>query len=479
MLDMDLIRRDPDLVRRALKRRGEEVSISASLVNYLNFRDPDRARQILRLSPEERPIALILELDVRRRKAVHEGDELRARRNDVSKEMGHLVGIQVSLDESGNPLPDGQLTPEERKAEVDYLHFRALREQMQKVGERVKELEGEVKSIGEELNSLLLTLPNIARDDVPDGPDETANVLLRSWGEQRSFDFTPAAHWDLGERLGIIDLQRGAKLSGSRFYVLMGAGARLQRALIGWMLDLHTSEHGYVEVYPPAMVLEEVMRGSGNLPKFRDNLYHDAEEDLWLIPSAEVPLTGLHRDEILDPGALPLSYVAYTPCFRREKAAAGRDTRGIKRVHQFDKVELYKYTEPEHSDEELEKLVGNAEEVIRRLDIPYRVVQLCTGDLGFQSAKSYDLEMWVPGSDEWLEVSSCSNCTDFQGRRSNIRFRRELRGRTEFVHTLNGSGLAIPRVMISILENYQQEDGSVMVPEVLRPYMGTGAISPR
>ncbi|MCZ6788424.1 MAG: serine--tRNA ligase, partial [Chloroflexi bacterium] len=352
------------------------------------------------------------------------------------------------------------------------------KEEMRQVGERIKELENQVKSIGEGLDRLLLTLPNIARDDVPDGPDETANVILRSWGEPRSFDFTPIAHWDLGERLGIIDFQRGAKLSGSRFYVLMGAGARLQRALIGWMLDLHTSEHGFVEVYPPAMVLEEVMRGSGNLPKFRDNLYHDAEEDLWLIPSAEVPLTGLHREEILDPGMLPLSYVAYTPCFRREKTAAGRDTRGIKRVHQFDKVELYKYTEPEHSDEELQRLLGNAEEVIRRLDIPYRVVQLCTGDLGFQSAKSYDLEMWAPGSDEWLEVSSCSNCTDFQARRSNIRFRREPRGRTEFVHTLNGSGLAIPRVMISILENYQQEDGSVMVPEVLRPYMGTGAMSP-
>ena len=417
MLDLDLIRRDPDLVRQALQRRGEETAIEP-----------------------------ILDMDARRRQAVHEGDELRERRNEVSR--------------GGQPSPE-------------------LVQEMRQLGERINDLEDQVKSISEGLNRLLLTLPNIARDDVPDGPDETANIVLRSWGEPRSFDFTPAAHWDLGERLGIIDFQRGAKLSGSRFYLLMGAGARLQRALINWMLDLHTSEHGYVEVYPPAMVLEEVMQGSGNLPKFRDNLYRDAEEDLWLIPSAEVPLTGLHRDEILDPGALPLSYVAYTPCFRREKTAAGRDTRGIKRVHQFDKVELYKYTEPEHSDEELERLLGNAEEVIRRLDIPYRVVQLCTGDLGFQSARSYDLEMWAPGSDEWLEVSSCSNCTDFQARRSNIRFRREPRGRTEFVHTLNGSGLAIPRVMISILENYQQEDGSVTVPEVLRPYMGTGAMSPK
>ena len=437
MLDLELIRRDPDLVRQALKRRGEEIAIEP-----------------------------ILEMDARRRQAVHEGDDLRERRNEVSKHIGQL-------------LDEAKQTANRKQAEELSERTETSKEEMRKVGERIKELESQVKSIGEGLDRLLLTLPNIARDDVPDGPDETANVIIRSWGEPRSFDFTPAAHWDLGERLGIIDLQRGAKLSGSRFYVLMGAGARLQRALIGWMLDLHTSEHGYVEVYPPAMVLEEVMRGSGNLPKFRDNLYHDAEEDLWLIPSAEVPLTGLHRDEILGQGALPLSYVAYTPCFRREKAAAGRDTRGIKRVHQFDKVELYKYTEPEHSDEALERLLGNAEEVIRRLDIPYRVVQLCTGDLGFQSAKSYDLEMWAPGSGEWLEVSSCSNCSDFQARRSNIRFRREPRGRTEFVHTLNGSGLAIPRVMISILENYQQEDGSVMVPEVLRSYMGTGAMSPK
>ncbi|MCZ6892252.1 MAG: serine--tRNA ligase [Chloroflexi bacterium] len=437
MLDLELIRRDPDLVRQALKRRGEEVAIEP-----------------------------ILEMDARRRQAVHEGDDLRERRNEVSKLIGQLLG-------------EAKQTENRKQAEELSERTETSKEEMRQVGERIKELENQVKSIGEGLDRLLLTLPNIARDDVPDGPDETANVILRSWGEPRSFDFTPIAHWDLGERLGIIDFQRGAKLSGSRFYVLMGAGARLQRALIGWMLDLHTSDHGYVEVYPPAMVLEEVMRGSGNLPKFRDNLYHDAEEDLWLIPSAEVPLTGLHREEILDPGMLPLSYVAYTPCFRREKTAAGRDTRGIKRVHQFDKVELYKYTEPEHSDEELQRLLGNAEEVIRRLDIPYRVVQLCTGDLGFQSAKSYDLEMWAPGSGEWLEVSSCSNCSDFQARRSNIRFRREPRGRTEFVHTLNGSGLAIPRVMISILENYQQEDGSVMVPEVLRSYMGTGAMSPK
>ncbi len=294
MLDLDLIRRDPDLIRQALQRRGEEIALEP-----------------------------ILALDARRRQAVHQGDELRARRNEVSKEIGQLVG------EAGRTLDQGQAKESSERAE------RAKKE-MRQVGGRIKVLEDEVKSLDEELNGLLLTLPNIPREEVPDGPDETANVVLRTWGEPRSFDFQPLAHWDLNERLGIIDFQRGVKLSGSRFYLLRDAGARLQRALITWMLDLHTREHGYVEVYPPAIVLQEVMQGSGNLPKFGDNLYHDEEDDLWLIPSAEVPLTGLHRDEILEPGALPISYVAYTPCFRREKAAAGRDTRGIKRVHQFD-----------------------------------------------------------------------------------------------------------------------------------------------
>jgi seryl-tRNA synthetase len=284
------------------------------------------------------------------------------------------------------------------------------------------------------------------------------------------------AHWDLNDDLGIIDFQRGVKLSGSRVYSLQGLGARLQRALISMMLDLHTRERGYTEVYPPAVVRREIMEGSGNLPKFSDNLYHDDEDDLWLIPSAEVPLTGLHRDEIIGPGTLPIYYAAYTPCFRREKAAAGRDTRGIKRVHQFDKVELFKVVEPEQSHEELERLMGDAEEVLRQLGLAYRVVQLCTGDLGFQSAMTYDLEVWAPGCQEWLEVSSCSNCTDFQARRSNIRFRREARSRPEYPHTLNGSGVAIPRAMIAVLETYQQADGSVVVPEVLRPYMGTDII---
>ena len=419
MLDIDLIRRNPDLVREALRNRGDDSSLET-----------------------------ILELDTRHRRHIHEGDELRARRNQASQEIGR-----------------GGESSSERRQELRLL------------GERVKELEEETRKLQQELAELLLVLPNIPRDDVPIGPDETGNAVVRSWGDPAAFDFEPKAHWDLNDSLGIIDFQRGVKLSGSRFYVLRGAGAALQRALITWMLDLHTREHGYTEIYPPVLVRQEVMQGSGNLPKFRDNLYFDQEDDLWLLPSAEVALTGLHRDEILEQGMLPLYYAAYTPCFRREKAAAGRDTRGIKRVHQFDKVELYKFVEPEQSDDELDSLMANAEEVLRRLGLPYRVVQLCTGDLGFQSAKTYDLEAWAPGCQEWLEVSSCSNCTDFQARRSNIRFRREARGRPELVHTINGSGLAIPRVMIAILETYQQPDGTVIVPDVLRSYLGMDVIN--
>ena len=418
MLDLDLIRRDPDLVRQALRSRGEELAVEA-----------------------------ILDLDARRRERIHRADELRGQRNKASHEIGR----------------SGQLPPE-------------MLQEMRGVGQRISALEEEVKGIENELSGLLMTIPNIPRDDVPVGPDESANVVVRSWGEPRAYEFDPRAHWDLNDDLGIIDFQRGVKLSGSRFYSLLGLGARLQRALISLMLDIHTRERGYTEVYPPALVRKEIMEGSGNLPKFSDNLYHDEEDDLWLIPSAEVPLTGLHRDEILEPDTLPLYYAAYTPCFRREKAAAGRDTRGIKRVHQFDKVELYKLVEPEQSHEELERLLGDAEEVLRRLGLAYRVLQLCTGDLGFQSAKTYDLEVWAPGCQEWLEVSSCSNCTDFQARRSNIRFRRGPGSRPEYPHTLNGSGVAIPRVMIAVLETYQQADGSVVIPEALRSYMGTDVI---
>ncbi|PKH46295.1 serine--tRNA ligase, partial [Dehalococcoides mccartyi] len=293
---------------------------------------------------------------------------------------------------------------------------------------------------------------------------------------KRNFSFTPKPHWELGEALDIIDFDRGIKLSGSRFYILKGAGARLQRALIAFMLDLHTRKHDYTEIYPPYMIKRECLVASGNLPKFADNLYHDAEEDYWWVPTAEAPLTNLHRDEILSAEQLPIHYVAYTACFRREKMSAGKDVRGIKRLHQFDKVELYKYCKPEDSFAELEKMVADAEEIADALKIPYRLKQLVTADISFGSAKSYDIEMYSPGVDEWLEVSSCSNCTDFQGRRANVRFRRTSEAKPEFVHTLNGSGLALPRVMISVIENYQQPDGSIVIPEVLRPFMGVDVI---
>ena len=341
---------------------------------------------------------------------------------------------------------------------------------------QIKSLEEDLRNLDSMLLDLLLQVPNIPEPSVPVGKDENDSPVVRSWGEPKNFDFKPNPHWKLGETLGIIDFERGVKLSGTRFYVLKGLGARLQRAIIAFMLDLHTAEHGYQEVYPPFMVKRECMVGSGNLPKFADNLYHDEEDDLWFVPTAEVPLTNLYRDEILPPGALPIYYVAYTACFRREKMSAGKDTRGIKRGHQFDKVELYKFTEPAASDEALEKLLNDAEDVCQRLGLPYRVKQLCTGELGFASQKSYDIEMWAPGCGEWLEVSSCSNCGDFQARRANIRYRPSPEAKPQFVHTMNGSGLALPRVLIAIMENYQQADGSILIPEVLQPFVGTKVI---
>ena len=418
MISIEFIRNDPQAVKNALERRGEDS-----------------------------PIDDILDLDRERRQHLSELEELRARRNEVSKQIGRM---------SDKP--------------------KDLIEEMRNVGDRISSLEDLVKTIEENLEQELLKLPNLPLATVPEGLDETGNVIIDQWGEKPSFDFAPLAHWDLAERLGIIDLPRGAKLSGSRFFALSGNGARLQRALISWMLDLHTEKHGYKEMYVPYLVREETMIGSGNLPKFGENIYHDEEDDLWLIPTAEVPLTGLHRDEILAVDSLPIYYVAHTPCFRREKAAAGRDTRGIKRVHQFDKVEMYKLVEPENSEEELNKLVKDALDICKLLDIPHRVLQLCAGDMGFPSAMSYDIEMWAPGSEEWLEVSSCSNCTDFQARRANIRYRTEKKGRPRFLHTLNGSGLALPRVMIAIMENYQNKDGSISVPEVLRKYVGSDII---
>ena len=418
MLSIELIRKDPEYVRQALLRRGEDT-----------------------------PVDKLVEMDRQRRQLIQKGDALRAQRKEASKQIAQM---------------------KERPAEMIV--------ELRQVGEEISVLERAAAEVEATINHLLLEIPNLPRDDVPPGTGEDDNRIVRSWGEPRSFEFTPLAHWDLGEILRIIDFQRGVKLSGSRFFVLAGMGAKLERALIGWMLDLHTNDHGYKEMQLPALVKREVMEGSGNLPKFGNNLYHDDEDDLWLIPTAEVPLTSMHRDEILAPDTLPLCYTAFTPCFRREKAAAGRDTRGIKRVHQFDKVEMYKFVEPETSDHELEKLVADAEDVCQRLDLPYRVLELCAGELGFASSRTYDLEMWAPGCAEWLEVSSCSNCGDFQARRSGIRYRTEAGARPTYVHTLNGSGLALPRVVISILENFQREDGSVVIPEVLRPYTGFDVI---
>ncbi len=418
MIDIKFIRDNPDLIRQTLKNRNDSA-----------------------------PLDEIIALDERYRMSLQQSETLRARRNEVSKQISKMKD-----------------KPSELIAE------------MRQVGEQINSLESEVARIWTELEEHLLRLPNIPDPQVPVGKDTTDNIVVRSWGEPRSFTFTPLPHWDLGEKLDIIDFKRGVKLSGTRFYVLKGLGSRLQRALINFMLDLHAKGHGYTEVYPPFMVKRECMIGSGNLPKFADNLYHDDEDDLWFVPTAEVPVTNLHRDEILPPDTLPIYYVAYTACFRREKMAAGKDTRGIKRGHQFDKVELYKFTEPQTSIEELDGMVSDAEDVCQKLGIPYRVVQLCTGDLGFASTKSFDIEMWAPGCGEWLEVSSCSNCGDFQARRANIRYRPEANAKTQFVHTLNGSGLALPRVVISLLENYQQADGSIAVPEVLRPYMGVDII---
>ncbi len=349
--------------------------------------------------------------------------------------------------------------------------------EMRSLGERLSTLEDELRQVEADFSETLLHLPNVPHESAPVGPDESANEVVRHWGERPEFGFEPVPHWDLGPELDLIDFERGVKLAGSRFYVLKGWGARLQRALIFWMLDVQTREHGYTEFYLPFVCRREILLGAGQLPKFEDNLYRDVEDDLWLLPTAEVALTNLHRDEILEPGQLPLRYVAYTPCFRREKMSAGRDVRGIKRGHQFDKVELYQFVEPERSYEALDEIVAHAESILRRLELPYRVLELCTGDLSFGAAKAYDLEVWAPAQDEWLEVSSISNVTDFQARRANIRYRPEVGARTQFVHTLNGSGLALPRLMIAIMESYQQPDGSLVVPEVLRPYMGVEVIS--
>ncbi len=425
MLDLRFIREQPDALREALQKRQMDTT----------------------------PVDRILTLDKERRKKTSELENLRAQRNARSKEIGRMK---------------------------DEAEREARKEQVRGINTRIDALEALVNELDAQLQAALSEAPNIPDHDVPYGKDDADNVVIKVVGEPRAFDFTPQPHWELGPKLGILDFERGVKLAGTRFYVLSGAGAKLQRATIQWLLDFHIRQ-GYKEFYTPFMVKESVMFGAGQLPKFRDNLFHDVEKDAWFVPTAEVPLTNLHREEILDTADLPLNYTAYTPCFRKEPLSAGKDVRGIKRGFQFDKVEMYKFTLPETSDDELNKLVADIEATIEALQIPYRVKKLCTGDLGFASAKTYDLEMWAPGVQEWLEVSSASNVRDFQARRANIRVRRDpstaLRGaKPEFVHTLNGSGLGMPRTMIAIMENYQQEDGSIVVPEVLQPYVGMDAI---
>ncbi|MEO8601678.1 MAG: serine--tRNA ligase, partial [bacterium] len=344
--------------------------------------------------------------------------------------------------------------------------------EMRALGDRITETEHAVAAAEAAFETALLELPNLPHPAVPVGADEHANLVVREVGDTPTYAFAPQAHWDLGPALGIIDFERGVKISGSRFYVLCGAGARLQRALISWMVDLHVAEHGYTEIYPPAMVRTECLVGTGQLPKFADTMYRDIDEEFWFVPTAEVTVTNLYRDEILDAAQLPLYHVAYSPCFRREKMSAGRDVRGIKRGHQFDKVEMVKFVTPDTSDAELDRLVDNAEDVCRRLGLRHRVIQMCTGDLSMIAAMKYDVEVWAPGCGEWLEVSSCSNFRDYQARRARIRYRPAAGAKPELLHTLNGSGLALPRVVIAVLETYQQADGSVVVPPVLRPYMG-------
>jgi len=344
--------------------------------------------------------------------------------------------------------------------------------EMKEVSSKIKEKEKELPEIVEELNNLLMVIPNIPDESVPVGKDENDNPVIRTWGEIREVDFAPRPHWEIGEGLGILDFECAAKLAGSRFALYRGAGAKLERALISFMLDIHTKEHDYTEILPPFMVNAASMVGTGQLPKFKEDLFKVEGWDLYLIPTAEVPVTNIHRDEILAEADLPVYYVAYTPCFRSEAGSYGKDTRGLIRQHQFNKVEMVKFARPEESYDELEKLTRNAEEILRRLKLPYRVVSLCTGDLGFSAAKTYDLEVWLPGQGLYREISSCSNFTDFQARRAGIRFKRNGGSGTELVHTLNGSGLAVGRTLVAILENYLQEDGSVAMPEALKPYMG-------
>ncbi len=406
----------------------------------------EQYRTALENRRSEAPLDSLLSLDRERREILQEVEQLRAERNNVSQEIARLK-------------------KEKQDAED---RIAAMRE----VGASIKALEGRLTAVEAEMSQVELSLPNLPHETVPVGTDESENRVERTWGEIPFFDFEPKPHWEIGEALGIIDFDRAAKITGARFAVLRGAGARLERALTHFMLDLHTSQHDYVEVLPPFIVNADSLQGTGQLPKFKDDLFRlEGEREYYLIPTAEVPVTNLHREEVLAESDLPISYCAYTPCFRSEAGSYGKDTRGLIRQHQFDKVELVKFVSPEESWDELERLTSHAEEVLRRLELPYRVVSLCTGDLGFSAAKTYDLEVWLPGQNSYREISSCSNFTDFQARRANIRYRPEDK-KIGFVHTLNGSALAVGRTMVAVLENYQQGDGTVRIPEALKPYMG-------
>jgi len=417
MLDLKFIRENPEIVKRAIELKGEKDHVDE-----------------------------IIKLDERRRELIKKGDSLKARRNDVTEEIANLKKQGKDASE--------------------------LIEEMRKVSDEIKAIDSELKKVESELENLLLWIPNIPHESVPIGKDASDNLVVRTWGEIQEFDFEIMDHLTLGKKLGIIDFERGAKLTGSGFPLYIGKGATLERALINFMLDLHIQKHGYVEVFPPFLVNETSMRGTGQIPKLKEDMYYCPEDDLYLIPTAEVPVTNIHRDEILDISELPKKYVAYSACFRREAGSWGRETRGFLRVHQFNKVELVKFTTPETSYDELESLVNDAEEVLQLLNIPYRVVLLCTGDMSFASAKTYDIEVWSPAEKKWLEASSCSNFEDFQARRMNVRFRRDKRSKPEFVHTLNGSGLATSRLMVALLENYQTPEGKVIVPKVLHKYTG-------
>jgi seryl-tRNA synthetase len=425
MLDIRFVRENPDKIREALKRRGE----SAELLDE------------------------ILHIEQKRREVLRAVEDRRQQRNSISQQIGRLK--QEGKDASG------------------------IMAEAKKISDEITGMQEELRDLEESVMQRLLMIPNIPHDDVPVGKDDTENVEVRRWGEKPEFTFEPKNHWDIGEGLDILDFERAGKVAGARFVINKGAGAGLERALMNFMLNLHTQEHGYTEIFPPILVNKDSMTGTGQLPKFEEDLFKETSKGFYLIPTAEVPVTNIHREEILNEEDLPIYYTAYTPCFRREAGSHGKDTRGMIRQHQFNKVELVKFTKPEDSYNELETLTANAEEVLKRLGLHYRVVSLCTGDLGFSAAKTYDLEVWFPAQQKFREISSCSNFEDFQARRAGIRFRRTGKKGTEFVHTLNGSGLAIGRTCAAILENYQQEDGSVIVPEALRHYMGIDVITKR